>query len=75
MQTLTGACPAFLERHFVHLHIHDNDGKRDTHSPVGDGNIVFLPVMDAMRREHATAVIEVKQFDGAVSSLRALEKM
>ncbi|MFZ0004967.1 MAG: sugar phosphate isomerase/epimerase family protein [Methanoregula sp.] len=72
---LNRCLPAFLERHFVHLHIHDNDGKRDTHSPVGDGNIVFLPVMDAMRREHATAVIEVKQFDGAVSSLRALEKM
>ena len=31
--------------------------------------------MAAMRREHATAVVEVKQFDGAVASLMALEGM
>jgi sugar phosphate isomerase/epimerase len=72
---LNRCLPAFLETHFVHLHIHDNDGKRDTHSPVGEGNIVFPPVMVAMRREHATAVVEVKRFDGAVSSLRELERM
>jgi len=72
---LNRCLPAFLETHFTHLHIHNNDGKRDTHSPVGEGNIVFPSVMDAMRREHATAIIEVKQFDGAVSSLRAIEGM
>jgi sugar phosphate isomerase/epimerase len=72
---LNRCLPEFLETHFVHLHLHDNDGKRDTHSAVGEGNIVFPPVMVAMRRENATAIIEVKRFDGAVLSLRALERM
>jgi sugar phosphate isomerase/epimerase len=72
---LNGCLPAFLTTHFSHLHLHDNDGRRDTHSPVGVGSIDFPPVMAAMRREHATAVVEVKQFDGAMASLRVLEGM
>jgi len=72
---LNHCLPEFLETHFVHLHLHDNDGKRDTHSAVGEGTIGFPAVIDAMIREKATAVIEVKQFSGAVTSLRALEKI
>ena len=72
---LNRCLPRFLGTHFTHLHLHDNDGKRDTHSPVGEGTIGFSAVMAAMRREHATAVVEVKQFDGAVASLMALEGM
>jgi len=72
---LNGCLPAFLETRFCHLHLHDNDGRRDTHGPIGAGTIDFPAVMAAMRREHATAVVEVKQFDGAVASLRALENM
>ena len=72
---LNRCLPEFLETKFCHMHIHDNNGKRDTHSAVGEGEIDFRPVMTAMRRKHATAVIEVKRFDGAVASLRALEGM
>ena len=72
---LNGCLPAFLEQRFTHLHLHDNDGRRDTHSPVGEGTIAFPAVMAALRREHATAVIEVKSFTGAVASLRLLEGM
>ena len=72
---LNRCLPEFLKTKFCHMHIHDNNGKRDTHSAVGEGEIDFRPVMTAMRRKHATAVIEVKRFDGAVASLRALEGM
>ena len=72
---LNRCLPDFLETHFTHLHLHDNDGKRDTHSAVGEGNIGFPAVIAAMRREHATAVVEVKSFDGVMKSLRALEGM
>jgi sugar phosphate isomerase/epimerase len=72
---LNRCLPGFLETKFCHMHLHDNNGKRDTHSPVGEGDICFPAVMTAMRREHATAVIEVKSFDGAVESLRALEAL
>jgi sugar phosphate isomerase/epimerase len=65
----------FLQAGFSHLHIHDNNGKKDTHSPVGEGDINFIPVMAAMRRTGASAVMEVKSFEGVKKSIRALEKM
>ena len=67
--------PAFLQAGFSHMHIHDNNGRKDTHSPVGEGDIDFVPVMAALRRTHASAVIEVKSFDGVKKSIRALEMM
>lgn len=72
---LNGCLPGFLDAHFTHLHLHDNDGRRDSHSPVGEGTIGFPAVIAAMRREHATAVVEVKSFPGAIASLRMLEAM
>ncbi len=67
--------PEFLQTRFSHMHIHDNDGRRDTHSPVGEGTIDFAPVMKALKRNHASSVIEVKSFDGVLMSIRSLEKM
>ncbi len=55
------------------MHIHDNNGKKDTHSPVGEGDIDFIPVMAALRRNHASGVIEVKSFEGVKKSMRVLE--
>jgi sugar phosphate isomerase/epimerase len=72
---LNGCLPAFLETPFCHMHIHDNNGKADSHSAVGEGTIDFRPVMAALRRGHATAVIEVKTFEGVKSSLRALNEL
>ncbi len=48
----------FLQVGFSHMHIHDNDGRRDSHSPVDKGNIDFIPVMAAMKRNHATVVMK-----------------
>ena len=67
--------PGFLQAGFSHMHIHDNNGKKDTHSPVGEGNINFIPVMAALRRTGASAVVEVKSFEGVKKSIRALEMM
>ena len=72
---LNRCLPEFLDTTFCHMHLHDNNGNQDSHSAVGEGDIAFPPVMAAMRREHATAVIEVKSFDGVMKSLRALEVM
>ena len=72
---LNGCLPDFLAAPFCHMHLHDNNGRQDSHSPVGEGNIDFRPVMSAMKQKNATAVIEVRTFDGAVESLRALEAM
>jgi len=72
---LNRCLPGFLGMRIRHMHIHDNNGKRDTHSPVGEGDIDFAPVMAAQRREQATAVIEVRSFDGVLKSMKALETL
>lgn len=72
---LNGCLPAFLAGPFCHLHLQDNNGKSDSHSPVGEGTIDFKPVLAAMKEKKATGVVEVSTFEGAVASMRALERM
>jgi sugar phosphate isomerase/epimerase len=72
---LNHCLPAFLKTPFRHMHIHDNEGRADTHSPVGSGTIDFRPVMAALRQGRATAVIEVRSFAGVKSSLQVLDAL
>jgi sugar phosphate isomerase/epimerase len=69
---LNDRVPAFLETDFSHMHIHDNNGKKDSHDAIGAGTIDFAPVVAALKRRNATSVIEVKSFEGVKSSLAAL---
>lgn len=69
---LNHCLPEFLSHPAPHFHLHDNDGKDDTHSPVGTGGIDFSQVMEAVMRNHATPVIEVETFEGVIASLQAL---
>lgn len=62
----------FLTLPFRHIHLHDNNGVEDSHSPVGSGTIDFVAVMQAVRRDNATPVIEVDTFEGALESMRVL---
>ena len=70
---LNHCLPGFLERDFSHVHLHDNNGRKDTHSPVGEGTIDFFPVIAALRRTGATAVLEVKDFEGVMQSRKILD--
>lgn len=72
---LNGCLDGFLARHFCHVHIHDNSGKEDSHSPVGEGSIDFGSVMDAITRENAVPVIEVATLDGVRKSIQALDRI
>jgi len=62
----------FLTYPFAHIHVHDNDGTTDSHSPVGTGTIDFDAVMDAIRREQVIPVIEVGTLEGVQESVRVL---
>jgi sugar phosphate isomerase/epimerase len=62
----------FLQVPFGHIHLHDNNGMEDSHSPVGTGTINFDEVMDAVLRDGATPIIEVATFDGVMESMEAL---
>jgi len=72
---LNHCLPGFLGTRIGHMHIHDNNGGKDTHSPVGEGDIDFDQVIGALRRNHATSVIEVRSFDGVLKSIQALEAL
>jgi len=72
---LNRCLPAFLKTPFRHMHIHDNKGRTDSHSAVGEGTIDFRPVMAALRQRHATAVVEMRSFAGAKGSLQVLDAL
>jgi sugar phosphate isomerase/epimerase len=63
----------FLKTRIDHVHLHDNNGDKDTHSPVGEGDIDFRAVMSSVRRDNATIIIEVDTFDGAIASMEKLK--
>ncbi|HXX55860.1 MAG TPA: sugar phosphate isomerase/epimerase family protein [Methanoregula sp.] len=69
---LNGRLPGFLGTGFSHMHLHDNNGKRDSHDAVGEGTIDFGPVVAALRRNRASSVVEVKTLDSVRSSLSVL---
>jgi sugar phosphate isomerase/epimerase len=62
----------FLQVPFGHIHLHDNNGIEDSHSPVGTGCIDFIPVIEAIKRDGATPIIEVATFEGVLESMKAL---
>lgn len=72
---LNHCLPGFLKATIDHVHLHDNNGDKDTHSPVGDGEIDFSAVMSSVRRDGATAIIEVETFDGVVTSMEKLKAL
>jgi sugar phosphate isomerase/epimerase len=65
----------FLKHPAGHFHLHDNDGKEDTHSPVGRGTIDFANVMNAVNRSGITPIIEVATFEGVLQSIDTLKKL
>lgn len=72
---LNGCLEGFLARRFCHVHLHDNSGKEDSHSPVGEGSIDFHSVMNAITRENAVPVIEVATLEGVKKSIQALDRI
>ena len=69
---LNNCLPAFLETTIDHMHLHDNYGRTDSHSPVGEGDIDFEAVIEVLQRSHATPVLEVATFEGVVRSIDVL---
>jgi sugar phosphate isomerase/epimerase len=72
---LNGCLEEFLKTPFRHMHIHDNQGRADTHSAIGEGTIDFVPVKKALERTGATAVFEMKDFSSVEKSLERYDGM
>jgi sugar phosphate isomerase/epimerase len=60
--------------HLVHVHVHDNDGWRDDHGPVGSGTIDWPQVARALAPYEGAYTVEVgsRNPDGVASEGRRL---
>ncbi len=65
----------FLQVPVSHFHIHDNNGKEDSHLQPGKGNIDFGPVFDAIERNGAPGIIEVNSLESAKNSLEFIKNV
>lgn len=66
----------FLEVPFAHIHVHDNNGKSDSHSALGDGTIDCLAVANAIKRCGVECpVIECATLDASLASAKTLEAL
>jgi sugar phosphate isomerase/epimerase len=57
------------------IHIHDNNGDKDSHMTIGKGSIDFDRVLSRLRSYSRNYVIESKSFESAVESQSVLESM
>lgn len=48
-----------LKDHLYHMHIHDNDGTRDQHKPLGQGNISFKTLFKKLTNYHELYCLEI----------------
>lgn len=63
-----------LAPHLVHLHLHDNNGQRDDHLPLGQGGIDFPPLFALLKlhRLQPSLTVESRSLSDADASLAAL---
>jgi sugar phosphate isomerase/epimerase len=76
---VTGTLAAWLEddaHELKHVHLHDNEGHvgGDQHLPLGHGVIDAAPVLELARAHGAAVVLEHKNEDDVMESLRHLEE-
>lgn len=63
----------FLSVPIQHFHLHDNNGKTDSHATIGEGTIDFRPVMKRVKESGIQPVVEVATFDGVLTSIERLK--
>ena len=71
---LNSCLEEFLRLPAKHYHLHDNDGKTDSHVAVGEGTIDFEPVIKAIQENNVMPVIEVATFEGVRKSILILDQ-
>jgi len=66
-----------LGRHLVEVHLHDNDGKADSHWALGHGNIDFEKFFGLMNTHTPLPVltVEVHDKDGIETSLEHVKRL
>ena len=58
-----------------HIHLHDNDGKRDLHEPLGKGSVRWKEILPEISKlEDVVCILEIRNFRDGLRSLRYLEE-
>lgn len=72
---LNSCLTEFLHEKVAHFHLHDNNGKEDSHLAIGKGTINFTPIMEAAKQSNLTPIIEVDTIEGTLLSLETLDTL
>lgn len=72
-----GLVSQFLEitDYVVHVHLHDNNGKRDEHLVLGQGTVPWGEVFEALRDYRGRLVIEARSLEEGKESLKYAQKL
>lgn len=71
-----GVVNSFLEKcldQVVHIHLHDNHGKRDEHLPAGQGTVDWKKVTGRLSGLNAVVILEARTIEDGAASLQYLE--
>jgi sugar phosphate isomerase/epimerase len=63
-----------LGPHIIELHLHDNDGSRDSHLPMGEGTFNFSELFGALRGRELLYTIECNTPEDVIKSMERLKE-
>lgn len=74
---ISDAVPGFLKlkRDFVNLHLHDNNGDKDKHLVLGEGNIALEEILRELKEYRGNFVIESTSLEDGIKSKAILESI
>jgi sugar phosphate isomerase/epimerase len=74
---ISDAVPGFLKlkRDFVNLHLHDNNGDKDKHLVLGEGNIALEEILSELKEYKGNFVIESTSLKDGIKSKTILESI
>jgi sugar phosphate isomerase/epimerase len=63
-----------LGNHLKEVHLHDNDGRRDTHAPIGSGTVPFEELFQYLRHLERKPLVTLEPHEEA-TLWRSLESL
>lgn len=74
---ISGAVDGFLDlkENFVNIHLHDNNGDKDKHLVLGEGNIGLKEILKELKGYEGDFVIESTSLEDGIRSKTFLEKI
>ena len=63
-----------LKRHIKHMHVHNNNGDKDSHLGINHGNLNILEILDSIKEEDISISLEIADLEQLEESLDILYK-